>query len=55
LLFLQEANAPEEFIANLAEEKDDQGFSINVATDADGKTFSITNTRNGKSTSHPVH
>lgn len=49
-----EANAPEEFIANLNEEKDDQGFSINVATDANGKTFTITNTRNGKSTSHPV-
>lgn len=46
-----EANVPDDFIANLTTEGD-QAFSITVVTD--GKTFTITNTRNGKSTTHQV-
>src|SRR4030095_933331 len=46
-----EANVAEDFIANLTTEGD-QAFSVTVVTD--GRTFTITNTRNGKSTTHQV-
>jgi len=46
-----EANAPDDFIANLTTEGD-QAFPVTVVTD--GKKFTITNTRNGKSTTHQV-
>jgi competence protein ComEC len=43
----KQANVPDEFIANL-EERPDDAHSIQVMTDAQGKSFTVTNGRTGK-------
>ena len=45
------ANVPDEFIANLDEQPDDAN-SIAVMTDAQGRSFTVTNGRTGKSTTY---
>lgn len=47
-----ENNAPEEFVANMDEEKD-QAFLIKLSAKADG-SFTVTNTRNGNTKSYPA-
>jgi beta-lactamase superfamily II metal-dependent hydrolase len=48
------ANAPAEFIANLAESPDD-AHAIAVSVNADGKTFTVTNERTGVTRTYSIN